>query len=93
MGIVRRKVGSWELIRLWMPLHGRGCAQCLMNALAKSINCLLNGCFAGWAFYTMVLGTLLVFISAVFSMKAEEATSSDKVESKVLDGKHIICII
>lgn len=54
---------------------------------------LMDQCSLGWAFYTMVLGILGVFISALLSIKAEEATSSDKVESKVLDGKHIICLM
>lgn len=50
-------------------------------------------CSVGWAFYTALLGTVLSFISAVFSAQAEIATSSDKVQEEIQQGKNLICLL
>ncbi|KAM6965266.1 LHFPL tetraspan subfamily member 2b [Aplochiton taeniatus] len=50
-------------------------------------------CSLGWAFYTALGGTLASFLCAVFSVQAEIATSSDKVQGEIEDGKSLICLL
>ncbi len=50
-------------------------------------------CSMGWAFYTAMGGTVLTFICAVFSAQAEIATSSDKVQEEIGEGKSLICLL
>lgn len=50
-------------------------------------------CSMGWAFYTAMGGTVLTFICAVFSAQAEIATSSDKVQEEIEEGKSLICLL
>lgn len=50
-------------------------------------------CSLGWAFYTATGGTVLTFICAVFSAQAEIATSSDKVQEEIEEGKNLICLL
>ncbi|KAB1281185.1 LHFPL tetraspan subfamily member 2 protein [Camelus dromedarius] len=50
-------------------------------------------CSLGWAFYTAIGGTVLTFICAVFSAQAEIATSSDKVQEEIEEGKNLICLL
>ncbi|XP_061763866.1 LHFPL tetraspan subfamily member 2a protein [Nerophis ophidion] len=50
-------------------------------------------CSMGWAFYTAMGGTLLTFVCAVFSAQAEIATSSDKVQEEIEEGKSLICLL
>lgn len=52
----------------------------------------LGDCSLGWAFYSALGGTLLVFFCALFSGQAEKSTSSDKVQDEILDGKTVICL-
>ena len=50
-------------------------------------------CSMGWAFYTAMGGTVLTFICAIFSAQAEIATSSDKVQEEIEEGKSLICLL
>ncbi|KAJ7988578.1 hypothetical protein DPEC_G00325010 [Dallia pectoralis] len=50
-------------------------------------------CTMGWAFYTAMGGTVLTFVCAVFSAQAEIATSSDKVQEEIEEGKSLICLL
>lgn len=50
-------------------------------------------CSLGWAFYTATGGTVLTFICAVFSAQAEIATSSDKVQEEIEEGKNLVCLL
>ncbi|KAM8961911.1 LHFPL tetraspan subfamily member 2 protein [Pelodytes ibericus] len=50
-------------------------------------------CSLGWGFYTAIGGTVLTFICAVFSAQAEIATSSDKVQEEIEEGKSLICLL
>lgn len=50
-------------------------------------------CSMGWAFYTAMGGTVLTFVCAVFSAQAEIATSSDKVQEEIEEGKSLICLL
>ncbi|XP_005992697.1 LHFPL tetraspan subfamily member 2a protein [Latimeria chalumnae] len=53
----------------------------------------VGDCSLGWAFYTAIGGTVLTFICAVFSAQAEIATSSDKVQEEIEEGKNLICLL
>lgn len=50
-------------------------------------------CSLGWAFYTAIGGTLASFLCAVLSVQAEIATSSDKVQDEIEEGKSLICLL
>ncbi len=50
-------------------------------------------CSLGWAFYTAIGGTVLTFICAMFSAQAEIATSSDKVQDEIEEGRSLICVL
>ncbi|KAL3975623.1 villin 2 (ezrin) [Sarotherodon galilaeus] len=50
-------------------------------------------CSLGWAFYTAIGGLLGTFLCAVLSAQAEIATSSDKVQEEIEDGKSLICLL
>ena len=52
----------------------------------------LGGCSLGWAFYSALAGTVLVFLCAIFSGQAEKSTSSDKVQDEIWKGKKVICL-
>lgn len=51
------------------------------------------GCSLGWAFYTAIGGTLGTFLCSVLSAQAEIATSSDKVQEEIEEGKSLICLL
>lgn len=50
-------------------------------------------CSIGWAFYAAIGGTLASFLCAVLSAQAEIATSSDKVQEEIEEGKSLICLL
>uniref|UniRef100_UPI0037E84D76 LHFPL tetraspan subfamily member 2a protein-like n=1 Tax=Semicossyphus pulcher TaxID=241346 RepID=UPI0037E84D76 len=50
-------------------------------------------CSIGWAFYAAIGGTLACFLCAVLSAQAEIATSSDKVQEEIEEGKSLICLL
>lgn len=50
-------------------------------------------CSLGWAFYAAMGGTLASFLCAVLSAQAEIATSSDKVQEEIEEGKSLICLL
>ncbi|KAM9393940.1 LHFPL tetraspan subfamily member 2a protein-like [Pholidichthys leucotaenia] len=50
-------------------------------------------CSLGWAFYAAIGGTLATFMCAVLSAQAEIATSSDKVQDEIEEGKRLICLL
>lgn len=50
-------------------------------------------CSLGWAFYTAIGGTVLTFLCAMFSAQAEIATSNDKVQDEIEEGRSLICVL
>ncbi|XP_046856996.1 LHFPL tetraspan subfamily member 2 protein-like [Xenia sp. Carnegie-2017] len=52
----------------------------------------LGDCTFGWAFYSAIGGTLMIFACAIFSVYAERSTSSDKVQDEIWKGKKVICL-
>ncbi|XP_077285617.1 LHFPL tetraspan subfamily member 2a protein [Arctopsyche grandis] len=52
----------------------------------------LGDCTVGWAFYCGAVGVILTFISGTFSIVAEKAVSSEKVQQHIRKGKTLICL-
>jgi hypothetical protein len=52
----------------------------------------LGDCTLGWAFYSALGGTVLIFLCAIFSGQAEKSTSSDEVADEIYKGKKVICL-
>jgi hypothetical protein len=46
----------------------------------------------GMSFYGCMTGTLLIFVSALMSIRAENTTSTDQVEKLILHGRRIVCV-
>jgi len=49
-------------------------------------------CVVGWAYITLILSTVAIFATGMLSINADKATSKDKIEDEILDGKRIICV-
>lgn len=52
----------------------------------------IGDCTLGWAFYSALGGTVLVFLCAIFSGQAEKSTSCDDVQDEIWKGKKVICL-
>ncbi|XP_071497938.1 LHFPL tetraspan subfamily member 2a protein-like [Diadema antillarum] len=52
----------------------------------------LGTCSLGWSFYVAVGATVGTFVTAVLSVQAEIATSSDDIQDEISQGKYIICL-
>ncbi|XP_009584892.1 PREDICTED: lipoma HMGIC fusion partner-like 2 protein [Fulmarus glacialis] len=72
---------------------GWGCQKAISYCGPYASAYKLGDCSLGWAFYTAIGGTILTFICAVFSAQAEIATSSDKVQEEIEEGKNLICLL
>lgn len=92
-GLIQSIAGLFLIIAMVLYPAGWGSARivklCGEDAGAYGI----GDCSIGWAFYACVGGTILVFICSVLSIQAERATSSDKVEAEILDGKYLVCVL
>lgn len=49
-------------------------------------------CSIGWGLYIAGIATVLTFICACLSVLAERATSSDRVQDKIQEGRTLICL-
>uniref|UniRef100_A0A8C3IB34 Lipoma HMGIC fusion partner-like 2 protein n=2 Tax=Emydidae TaxID=8476 RepID=A0A8C3IB34_CHRPI len=72
---------------------GWGCQKAISYCGHYASAYKLGDCSLGWAFYTAIGGTGLTFICAIFSAQAEIATSSDKVQEEIEEGKNLICLL
>lgn len=91
-GLLQGIAGLFLILGLILYPAGWGCQ--------KAIDCGRHAspykpgdCSLGWAFYTATGGTVLTFICAVFSAQAEIATSSDKVQEEIEEGKNLVCLL
>lgn len=91
-GLLQGIAGLFLILGLVLYPAGWGCQ--------KAIDCGRHAspykpgdCSLGWAFYTATGGTVLTFICAVFSAQAEIATSSDKVQEEIEEGKNLVCLL
>ncbi|CAH1789276.1 unnamed protein product [Owenia fusiformis] len=91
-GLIQSIAGLLLIVGLVLYPAGWG-SQKIKNLCGDDASAFnIAGCSLGWAFYTCVGGTVAVFICATLSIQAEVATSSDKVEDDILQGKHLICL-
>lgn len=51
-----------------------------------------GSCSLDWGLYAAVLATALTFVCACLSVYAERATSSDKVQDQIDEGRTLICL-
>ncbi|KAL6062263.1 hypothetical protein STEG23_001985 [Scotinomys teguina] len=91
-GLLQGIAGLFLILGLILYPAGWGCQ--------KAIDCgryaspyKPGDCSPGWAFYTATGGTVLTFICAVLSAQAEIATSSDKVQEEIEEGKNLVCLL
>jgi len=61
----------------------------------KSCSPLPNYVYAvvGWAYIAVMISTLITFATGMLSIQADKATSKDKIEDEILEGKRLICVI
>lgn len=85
--------GLFLILGLILYPAGWGCQKAISYCGPYASAYKLGDCSLGWAFYTAIGGTVLTFICAVFSAQAEIATSSDKVQEEIEEGKSLICLL
>lgn len=86
-------LGLFLILGLILYPAGWGCQKAISYCGHYASAYKLGDCSLGWAFYTAIGGTILTFICAVFSAQAEIATSSDKVQEEIEEGKNLICLL
>ncbi|KAI0239162.1 LHFPL tetraspan subfamily member 2 protein [Lamellibrachia satsuma] len=91
-GLIQSIAGLFLIVAQFLYPAGWGAARVHRLCGRDSAPFLIADCQLGWAFYGCVCGTVLVFLCAILSVQAEKATSSDKVEGEILEGKNLICV-
>ncbi|XP_028852063.1 LHFPL tetraspan subfamily member 2b isoform X2 [Denticeps clupeoides] len=92
-GLVQAIAGFFLLLGLVFYPVGWGCEK-VKQYCGEQASPFRNGdCSLGWAFFTAVGGLVLTFFCAVFSAQAEKATSSDKVQDEIEEGRSLICAL
>lgn len=92
-GLLQAIAGLFLIVGLVLYPAGWGSQKVQLYCGPDSSPYRLGLCSAGWAFYTALAGTVLCFLCAVFSAQAEIATSSDKVQEEIQEGKSLICLL
>ncbi|XP_053265133.1 LHFPL tetraspan subfamily member 2 protein [Podarcis raffonei] len=92
-GLLQGIAGLFLILGLILYPAGWGCQKAIDYCGHYASAYKLGDCSLGWAFYTAIGGTVLTFICAVFSAQAEIATSSDKVQEEIEEGKSLICLL
>uniref|UniRef100_A0A8C5SFE1 LHFPL tetraspan subfamily member 2 n=1 Tax=Laticauda laticaudata TaxID=8630 RepID=A0A8C5SFE1_LATLA len=92
-GLLQGIAGLFLILGLILYPAGWGCQKAISYCGPYASAYKLGECSLGWAFYTAIGGTVLTFICAVFSAQAEIATSSDKVQEEIEEGKSLICLL
>ncbi|XP_072521266.1 LHFPL tetraspan subfamily member 2b [Salminus brasiliensis] len=92
-GLLQGIAGLFLMLGLMLYPAGFGCERvgnfCGLDVSAYK----LGHCSLGWALYTAIGGTVLTFVCATFSAQAEIATSSDKVQDEIDEGRTLICVL
>lgn len=91
-GLLQGIAGLFLILGLILYPAGWGCQEAI-DCGRHASPYKPGDCSLGWAFYTATGGTVLTFICAVFSAQAEIATSSDKVQEEIEEGKNLICLL
>ncbi|XP_064152842.1 LHFPL tetraspan subfamily member 2a protein-like [Anguilla rostrata] len=92
-GLLQGIAGLFLILGLMLYPAGWGSEKVLSYCGQDASPYKVGQCSLGWAFYTAIGGTVLTFICAVFSAQAEIATSSDKVQEEIEEGKSLICLL
>ncbi|XP_049722407.1 LHFPL tetraspan subfamily member 2 protein [Elephas maximus indicus] len=92
-GLLQGIAGLFLILGLILYPAGWGCQKAVSYCGHYASAYRPGDCSLGWAFYTAIGGTVLTFICAVFSAQAEIATSSDKVQEEIEEGKNLICLL
>ncbi|XP_004645792.1 LHFPL tetraspan subfamily member 2 protein [Octodon degus] len=92
-GLLQGIAGLFLILGLILYPAGWGCQKAVDYCGPYASAYKPGDCSLGWAFYTAIGGTVLTFICAVFSAQAEIATSSDKVQEEIEEGKNLICLL
>ncbi|XP_029431304.1 LHFPL tetraspan subfamily member 2 protein [Rhinatrema bivittatum] len=92
-GLLQGIAGLFLILGLMLYPAGWGSSKAMFYCGNYASAYKLGECSLGWAFYTAIGGTVLTFICAVFSAQAEIATSSDKVQEEIEEGKNLICLL
>lgn len=92
-GLLQGIAGLFLILGLILYPAGWGCPKAVVYCGHYASAYKPGDCSLGWAFYTAIGGTVLTFICAIFSAQAEIATSSDKVQEEIEEGKNLICLL
>ncbi|XP_077399267.1 LHFPL tetraspan subfamily member 2a protein [Vanacampus margaritifer] len=92
-GLLQGIAGLFLILGLMLYPAGWGSDKARLYCGAEAAPYRAGLCSMGWAFYTAAGGTALTFLCAVFSAQAEIATSSDKVQEEIEEGKSLICLL
>ncbi|XP_051907751.1 LHFPL tetraspan subfamily member 2a protein [Hippocampus zosterae] len=92
-GLLQGIAGLFLILGLMLYPAGWGSDKARLYCGAEAAPYRAGLCSMGWAFYTAAGATALTFLCAVFSAQAEIATSSDKVQEEIEEGKSLICLL
>ncbi|KAL7839763.1 hypothetical protein SRHO_G00264210 [Serrasalmus rhombeus] len=92
-GLLQGIAGLFLMLGLMLYPAGFGCDKVVSYCGPDASAYKLGQCSLGWALYTAIGGTVLTFICAVFSAQAEIATSNDKVQDEIDEGRMLICVL
>uniref|UniRef100_A0A3P9K4E7 LHFPL tetraspan subfamily member 2b n=1 Tax=Oryzias latipes TaxID=8090 RepID=A0A3P9K4E7_ORYLA len=91
-GLLQAIAGLLLMVGLMLYPAGWGSPKVIGYCGAEAAPFRPANCSLGWAFYAAIGGTLATFLCAVLSAQAEIATSSDKVQEEIEEGKSLICL-
>ncbi|KAM9821345.1 LHFPL tetraspan subfamily member 2a protein-like [Syngnathus typhle] len=92
-GLMQAIAGLLLLVGLMLYPAGWGSEKVISYCGAEASPFRPALCSLGWAFYAAIGGTLATFLCAVLSAQAEIATSGDKVQEEIDEGKSLICVL
>ncbi|XP_028312921.1 LHFPL tetraspan subfamily member 2a protein-like isoform X2 [Gouania willdenowi] len=92
-GVLQAIAGLLLMVGLMLYPAGWGSEKVIHYCGPEALPFRPSLCSLGWAFYAAIGGTLGTFLCAVLSVQAEIATSSDKVQEEIEEGKSLICLL
>ncbi|KAL2092086.1 hypothetical protein ACEWY4_011884 [Coilia grayii] len=92
-GLLQGIAGLFLIMGLMLYPAGWGCEKVRQYCGPDSSPYRVGDCSLGWAFYAAIGGTVLTFFCAMFSAQAEKATSSDKVQDEIEEGRSLVCVL
>ncbi|TSM85993.1 Lipoma HMGIC fusion partner-like 2 protein [Bagarius yarrelli] len=92
-GLLQGIAGLFLMLGLMLYPAGFGCDKVVSYCGPEASPYKPGQCSVGWALYTAIGATVLTFICAMFSAQAEIATSSDKVQDEIDEGRTLVCVL